>query len=375
MKPTMVAGSCTPSSATAPWVYGLLFWLLSVLPACRGTGLTDLSGLAEKPPLPYSVLVSGGAFVVSRAKPDQPVLAQTYRMTSELPEAFALESIVEVLVRARVFVRTVQDPADAAERAWIAGYLDGAIAPPRRQQRMQEARNAGHDFLLVVERLQDGPVDKLGVNGQWPITAAVWLMLGLGLVIPDHSYESRADLRVSLHEVQTGTVVYDTVLSGGSVDLSLAERTDLLGLLTSILVPPFWVGDDDQRVAANVRDAATRRLLESLARQLKTVEVLARIDERVPARVRVERLEGVLVVSVEARESLSYVRMRIDDAPVMDSEFADFERRLLRSVRHQDGILFYQADYPLLPSGARLQVLVQTVAGRAASVTVARSEL
>src|SRR5690606_15567341 len=140
------------------------------------------------------------------------------------------------------------------------------------------------------------PVEKLGINGQWPITAAVWLMLGLGLVIPDHSFESRANLRVSLHEAQTGTVVHDTVLSGGAVDLSLVERTDFLGLVTSILVPPFWVGDDDRRVENNVRDTATRRLLESTARQLKSVEVSERIDERMPAQVAITaRGDGHLV--------------------------------------------------------------------------------
>jgi hypothetical protein len=243
------------------------------------------------------------------------------------------------------------------------------------QQFLRDARAAGHDLLLVVEQLQDGPVEQQGMNGQWPITFVTWILVGLGLVIPDHTYESRAALRVSLRDVQTGQLLYLTVLNAGPVNLSLVERTDTLGLVESILVPPFWVGDDQENVLDNVRGITEQRLLVSLARQVKSVDVQERLKEQSVATVQVQPQAGGLLLQVDAREHLSFVRLRLDDQAVPEAVVRPFESELLASAQPRDGgVIRYQAVYGGPRNGERLQVLLQSVAGRSASVTLSLAE-
>jgi hypothetical protein len=345
-----------------------------LLAACSSAPTVDIAGLAALPPLPYSVLLTGGAFLVPPPGAGEGVLARTYALTE--PEAFALAQVGEVLLRARVFAATAVDPRPPPERRLLASLSGERTDPhtPDLQQFLDGARDAGHDLLLVVEQLRDGPIDVQGINGQWPVTVLTWFMVGLGMLIPDHTYESRASLRVSVRDVQSGGVLYEQVLSGGPIDLSLIDRSDALGLVESIVVPPFWVGDADEQVLGQVRAIATRRLLESLARQLKSVDASERITERQAAHISVSAAQDRLVVAVNAQQPLSFLRLRVDGAPLPLPAATGFERALLDSVQ-QDGTRWRYTAPLMLPAGAHmLQVLVQTVGGRVSSTTAVLRE-
>jgi hypothetical protein len=235
---------------------------------------------------------------------------------------------------------------------------------------LMQARAAGHDYVLVLERLDDGPVEALGVNGQWPITLTTWLLVGLGALIPDHGYESRASLRASLRDVHGGDAVQELVIGASTVDLSLLERAGVWGWIQSILVPPFWVADDDQRVVQNVRAVVEQKLMVCLAQRLKSVDVADRLARSQPAAVNVERIPGGLELDVAARESISFLRLRVDDRVPADADFDTFHRAFLASLTLDADTLRYRAVLPTAIRGARLQVLVQTITGRVGSVSI-----
>jgi len=339
---------------------------------CRATTLGELDRLAESPPATYSVLVSGGAFLeVDTRESASEGLTRTWPDLAAGAEAFPLVAVLDALQAGRAFVTVELDQSPAAQRLALA-RLAGSV--PARAEDVQSilagARARGHDLVLVVERLRDGGIDRRGINDQWPITAVTWLALGLGVLIPDHTYESRASVRLALREVQTGELLYQLPVNGGPVDLSLWERGSFLGIVTSILVPPFLVGDDDATVVQTVKSLSTRRLLVALVRQLKSFELRERLVERLPATISVTRRREGIAVQVEARESLSLVRVRIDGTPLEAGTIAGFEARLLGSETTSDGRWRYGADLALGIDSAKIQVIVQTVAGRVASVTV-----
>lgn len=339
---------------------------------CRATSLSELDRLSEAPPASYSVFVSGGAFLEVDPRQAAPArLMRTWPELAEGVEAFPLTAMLDALRTGRAFV-AVEGDANPVEVRQAFAKL--AMTVPSYAEDVQTvlatARSHGHDLVLVVERLRDGSIEQRGINDQWPITAIAWLAIGLGILIPDHTYESRASLRVTLREVHTGELLYQAPLSGGPVDLSLWERGSFLGILTSIVVPPFLVGDNDDTVVQTVRDLTTRRLLVSLVRQLKSPEFRERIGERVPATILVDRRGNRAEIQVDARESLGVVRLRVDGANLDQVAAKDFEARLLASEAQGNGRWRYAADLAIGRASRRLQVIVQTVAGRVASVTV-----
>ncbi len=336
-----------------------------LLGCCRATESADLPGLAERPPLPWSVLVTGGAFVEPPTHlTDEPQRARTFADTTG--EALELEALAQVLARGRVFVRSQADAQSSAARARIAT----ATQPGELQQVMDSARLAGHDYLLVIERVDDGPIEALGVNGQWPITLATWLLVGIGAVIPDHTYESRASLRASLRDAQDGHAVQELLIGTGTVDLSLLERTSVWGWVQSILIPPFWVGDDPPSVLAQVQPIARQRLMFGLAQRLKSVDVADRLVRNQPAAVEMQRVAGGLRLELVAQEAISFLRLRLDDRPFTGAAFDSFHRALLASRMPADRGLRYTAVLSFDARGERLQVLIQTTSGRTGSVTV-----
>ena len=358
-------------AAGTPLLLTALALAALALAGCRSGGLADLSGIAAEPALPYSVLVTGGAF--AEFEPDGEVahLRRTYRPTAALDEAIPLGTVVQVLRQGRVFVRIAGDDSDPALRAKIAAQIGPApVHEAELQAFLERARRGGHDFLLVVERLEDGPVELRGVNGQWPITAAVWLMIGLGMVIPDHTYESKAQLHVALRDVQSGRTLYSDQFGSGLIDLSLIERTDFLGLVESIVVPPFLVGDDDEAVEAIIRDTASARLLVSMARDLKAPPFRSKLLQQLPARVVVVLDGDAIDVEVLDADSLSSVRVQVDATPMRGPRLETFGRALLDSAEERGGRWSYRARFPRPATGSHVQVLVQTVTGRVASATV-----
>lgn len=351
------------------------------LGGCQST-LADLEGLAEQDPLPYSVLVTGGTFEEPAPQDSETSpLDHTFGSASgELGEAIPLTDFVEVLRVGRVFVRVAADDGSEDGRREMAA-LEGPVEVDDRelQDLLARARTDGHDLLLVVQRLQDGAVEEQGINGSWPITLSVWLLLGLGMFIPDHTFESQATVNVSLRDVQTGRVLYDPVQNSGPVDLSLVERGSVLGIIGSIIIPPFWVPNDDENTVESVREVSARRLLLSVARQLKGVEAQQQLGDKSAALITPSRSGENLRLRIEVpnHESLAVVRMRLDSRPVQGAIFGSFEAELLASATpvSDEGLWRYEATYPVELQGELLQILVQTASGLVASETVRLADL
>ncbi len=342
---------------------GWIALAVGLLAACQSTS-DELSGIAEVPPLDYAVLVTGGARLGGGRSHGGTFAG------AGLAEPIAMAAIVDVLQRGRVFQRVAIDDDAAARSERRDQLLTGATTAEARQF-LERARAQGYDLLLVVEELADGPIEEQGINGRWPVTLATWFLLGIGMFIPDHTFESRATLRITVRDLQTGQVLHDPLLPGGPIDLSLVERGSFLGILTSIIVPPFWVGDDPESVATEVRSVVQRRLLLSLARDLKSDSVRQRLLERSIASLTLADLPEGLGIAVDARESLSVARLRPVGTAVDDAVLAAFERALLESMRREGDRFRYAAPLPAELRGAALQVLVGTIRGNVASATFA----
>lgn len=370
----MQSQPCSPTRRPAAHLVLTLLASLLALVGCQSTA-SEVGGLAALPPLDCAVLVTGGAFLtgnddVAGTFYDSPVSAAAPAgATDPAREVIALDAVVDVLRRARVF-RRVEIDADLARRRAVSSALAGDAGSAVMPAMLAEARERGFDFVLVLEELQDGPIDEQGINGRWPVTFATWILLGVGALIPDHTFESRATLRATLRELQAGRPVHDPVLVGGPIELALTERTDVLGLIMSILVPPFWVGNDRENLVASVRQVTRRRLLLSLARDLKSETVRRRLREGSAAAVTLVedgQDEGAVVV-VDTAESLTAVRLRAE--PALDREVAlVFEAELLASLENVGGRFRYRARLPAAADGRLVQVLVATIRGSVASAT------
>lgn len=348
-------------------------WLALLLSAACTTPQGELQSLAELEPLDYSVLLSGGAFVDPPTDLESP-LAATFTPGPD-GEAFPLQRVVDVLEAARVF-RRVEVDSDPAHRRALLQRLPAAfgVADGETLAFLQAARDRGCDWLLAVERLQNGPIEAQGINGRWPITLATWFLLGVGMLIPDHTFESRATLRVTLRDLQSGRVVHEQLLPAGPVDLSLLERSNFLGVITHILVPPFWVGDDDANVADTVRAFTERRLLLSLARDLKGELARQRLRDGSIAAFELRRLGAAWQLRIVARESLAALRLRQGDQALGGREVAAVQSALLASVVREGDRLVYTATLNLPPSQQPLQVLVASIVGNVASATLRLEE-
>ncbi len=350
----------------------LLLALLLGLAACASGPPTDISALAEQEPLPYSVLVTGGAFVKAEpvAGTNGDVLVRTFANVAETGEGITLGKLTETLQAARVFTVQTTHTADAGLRRKLANH-EGPDAMQDADLRavLAQARRDGHDFLLVVARVQDGEVRSRGINDRWPFTLGTWLF-ALGVWIPDRTYESTARLHTSLRDVHSGRLVFGpTVSEPGPVDLNMFGRSSFTGFLQSILVPPFWTSVNRQKVVDEVRDVSIQRLRVALARKMKSADARDRLDHFGPARITVRGAEHGVQVSIDSSEAVSFLRMRVDQRPLVGPTVTDFEERLLASVQRQDGRFRYSAELREQLHGGRLQVLVQTVTATIASKT------
>lgn len=345
-----------------------LYWLV-LLGACASTD--DLQGVAQKPPINRSVLVSGGAFL-------KPLVGAEGTFARSIDgavagtsdgsfEAIPFEAIVDVLKRGRVFQRVVAD-SDAGRRRQLRQHLEEPGDAAGVSTFLRQAREDGFDLLVLVEELRDGPIESQGTNNRWPVTFATWILLGVGVLIPDRTFESRATLRVSFRELETGLEVDDLVLDSGPIELALTERTDVLGLIYSIVLPPFWVGDDSATVNASVRATTEQRLLLSLARDLKSQVFRRRFDDLAAADIQLVKSPDGLRVVVESRESLSVVRL--EGAGYQDRSATEafgvelVNSRLLQGTRFQ-----YSAMLPPATTAGVFQIKVGTLRGGVASAT------
>ncbi|MFM1873939.1 MAG: hypothetical protein RL398_3361 [Planctomycetota bacterium] len=349
-----------------PWLLLLVAWLTA---ACQ-TAADDLRGLADVPPLDYAVLVTGGAF-----RDEVPATAATFGAAADdgavLREPIALGEFAELLRRGAVFRRVGEESGDV-DRLARRDDLRAGANEARCREFLESARAAGYDLVLCVEELSDGPIEAQGINDRWPVTFATWVLLGIGMFIPDHTFESRATLRVTVRDLQSGEILHDPLLLGGPIDLSLVERSDLLGVVTSVVVPPFWVGDDPATVADAVRDVLRRRLLLSLIRDLKSESVRQRLRERSIAAFARGSLGGVATLQVDSREALSGARLRVTEGAELDEPVVErFARALLASQRRDGARFRYEAPLPPELRDRGVQALVATLRGGVASATFA----
>lgn len=345
----------------------------SLLHGCQSSAPVDLSSLVRRPPLPYSILVTGGAFLSGGDPNDRSVFRNTFTTAERSDgEALSLEQVSRVLRDARVFVRSDTDPSDATFRAQLAG-MSGPLDLSQDSMRefLSRARRDGADYLLVLEGLRDGRVIDLGINDRWPWTFALWLAFGIGAVIPDHGFTTAASLRVSLREVQTGRVVPGTRVpfSGGSLDLSLVSRGSSWWWLKMIVVPPSWIGSDQGKVVKQMRRSASQRLLFSLARYLKDASFLEDLHDFEIARVELRHVDSGLEFVISARQSLSYLRLRLNQEDLVGEVQDRFEADLLASETREDGGYVYRGVLPMTQAAGQLQVMMQTVGGEVASST------
>ena len=331
----------------------------------------ELSGLAARPRLDRAVLVTGGAFLASDGAPFGTFSTAGGLVDgAEAAEAIPLADIVDALERGRVFQRIVADD-DLARRRRVRRQLDASSTAQDVRGFLQQARDDGFDLLLLVEELQDGAIESQGTNSRWPVTFATWILLGVGMFIPDRTFESTAALRVSLRELEGGEEVSSLLLVPGPIDLALTERGDVLSLLLSVIVPPFWIGDSDVAVNRSIRETSERRMLLSLVRELKSEGLRRRLEERAAASLTLVDDGAGAIVQVRSAEALS---VAVLVAEGLDEASAErFSERLLASRSSEDGVFRYAAAVPPgTPSS--FQVRVATLRGGVASSTFGASE-
>lgn len=364
----MTAWRWRSDSGLRLWLLLLLAWLPFGLCACQSAAL-ELQGLAEQMPLDGTVLVTGGAFRSTAATGT--FFESGATVAAVEAEAFALLEVLQVLDEGRVFHRVVGDP-DLERRQRVSTGAGADADGVALAAVLTQARAQGADLVLVVEELRDGPIDALGVNSRWPVTFVSWILLGIGAVIPDHTFESRASLRVTLRDAYSGRVLADPVLVGGPIDLALNERGSLWGLVQSLLVPPFWVASDPGSVRAAVRSVVQRRLLVSLARELKSESVRQRLQERRAASLSLQESGGAFRVVVECAESLAVATLQARG--LTESQVRAFESQLLAARESVAGRFRYEAVLPQVPPDTLVQLAVATLRGEVASATFAPRE-
>jgi hypothetical protein len=330
--------------------------LLLLAAACSSVGAVP--DATTQPPLDAAVLVTGSFATVAA---DESADAEV-TFGPDMPTD--LQPLVDALQSAQVFRRIGLDPAPGAR----SGTLPWAEAGAARERYLQQARDDGYDWLLVVEGLRDGPIESQGINGRWPITLGTWFLVGLGFLIPDHGFESRAILRVSVRDLESGRVLYESLVNAGPVELSLVERSSALGLLTSIVVPPFWVADDEAKVGRSVRGITLQRLLQFVARELKSPTARQRLRDGSVAAIEIVQDSGVDQLRITSRQALSVVRLRQQGVDSRGAEQQGFERSLLASMRPQGDQYRYEAPLPAAREGL-LQVVVVTIEGEVVSAT------
>lgn len=368
----------------APLAAILACMLLCVLPSCTSTLTRDATRLAELPPLPYRVAVVGGAFVpegergaVGRKPEEQGQGFEelwTRSFSTGVSEPIAFGRVLAVLQRGRMATRTLSFAASARDEREALSAGDAAAIEVARSR--AEAVDA--DLMLVLEGVRDGPVQYLGVTAQWPITTVAWLLAGIGLFIPDHRFQSRAKLRASILDVHSGQrLLSQWSFSTVPIELSLLDRSDFLGIASSIIIPPTLVSSDVETVVSAVRKDAVERLVLELLARLKDIDTLDALRAEMPTRVELARRGRGVEVSLRSRQELQGVVVQTFDASgarrELDPSLSErFVSTLLSSARIESGRFVYGARFDWREADAEFRVIVEDVAGRRASASVGR---
>ena len=357
---------------------GALLALLGLgLAACAATP-AEVNRLAKLPPLPYRIAVVGGGFLPA-AQRNAPAVPGEGQILSRLwepgqVEPIAFDRIVDTLRRGRTASSLLLPPTETSETAALRERLaggDGAAFDSARKR----AETQGADLVLLIEGVRDGPVRFLGVTGEWPITTVAWLMVGLGVFIPDHRYEANVRLFASLRDVHSGRRLMTLRVSPTPVTLALARRTDFLGLVTSIVVPPSLVGSDEESVVAALRSDCDDLIPIALLARLKDAETLDTLRAAMPIDLRLGA-EGRSAIRISVSSGHELQELSIEKhgdqgaEALSEARIAEFRRALLGSRKREGERFVYEAVLGELARDGEYRVLLQDAAGQRTSSTI-----
>ena len=194
------------------------------------------------------------------------------------------------------------------------------------------------------------------------------------MFIPDHRFESEARLALSIRDVYTGKKLYSFGVTAGTVDLSMFERTDFLGVIESLIIPPPLVGNDKENVGIEVRKEIKRRLLLKMLARLKDPETIEEIRKALPFRlVLAEQRGGAVLVTVTSAQEIQALVVEVDgkalEGPIVEAFMRQFFASQQPDSRAE--LINYQASLDLEGKGRELRVIVQDSAGQRVSGTSA----
>ncbi|MEZ5989957.1 MAG: hypothetical protein R3F30_12690 [Planctomycetota bacterium] len=351
------------------------------LASCRGsTTVLDVDWWARFPPLPYRVVLAGGAVMseTDAAEPETPavdpaegklLLAKTFVVGDREPLPFADLCATLRAGRAASDLLVLGEDDFATRAATAEASARGLDLDPQ----VGRAEAMGADILLVLEGVDESPIIVTGTTGSWPIATVVWLLVGLGGLVPETRFESRATLRASLRDVHTGRRLALLSVQADPMDLSLFQRAGFFKILTHIIIPPPLVGSDGDVVGPRVREEVARQLGLKLLARLKSQDLLENLRAGLDFRLELKELQGrVLQVEVSCPQEVQTVLVEVDGKLFEGEGLERFRQAFFRSKRSDPRLaLFrYQAALDGLPDGALVRVLVETLAGDRVSSTL-----
>ena len=376
--------------AWARWIWPALLAPLC-LSCSTGGGVQDLDYLARFPPIPYKLALGGGAILPSgdrkSAKPagvegaedggqteeqtqDERVLAPK-TFAEGVAEPISFDSIRETLIQGRVASGLILLPsATQGEREALAmeSSLGAGLGPTR-----QRAEEEGADLILVLEGLKEAPILVQGVTNTWPVAGVVWLLVGLGGLIPDTRFESRAVLKASLRDVYTGRRLMTFTVTSDPMDLSLFQRAGFWKIVSHIIIPPPLVGSDQEVVAPVVREEVIRQLKLKLVARLKSEETREQLLRELDFRLELVEQRGRRVeLTVQSHQEVKYIEIWINGKVADDKKVQDFRTAFYGSRQPIPRLDLhrYHAVLSGLPKSAEVRVLVLTLAGQRVSSTL-----
>ena len=345
--------------------------LLLLLGSCAGGGVLSIEELAAEPPLPYRLGIDGGGFLLTTAggqvEPGGRILASTLfdgeNGSEVIPFSRLLDSFRRGRLASSLVILAAKDPRQRAKVA-RAGAKAASLETLRGR-----ARREGCDLLLVIEGVEDAPVLNHGVNGQWPIASLGWLLIGLGMFVPDHDFEVAVRFKASLRDVYTGKVLQSIVVTPGPFSLSLFQRGSILGLITSIIVPPPLVGSDPEVVVRKLQKESRHRLILRMLARLKDPQTDESLKRNVPIRLDLlQARRGEVSIVIRGRQEVLALGLTLDGKPLGESRKQ--VAALLATEKREAGLVSYARVLSGLPARGLLRVHVRDLAGNQVSASL-----
>jgi hypothetical protein len=186
------------------------------------------------------------------------------------------------------------------------------------------------------------------------------------MFVPDHDFEVAVRFKASLRDVYTGKVLQSIVVTPGPFSLSLFQRGSVLGLITSIIVPPSLVGSDPDSVVAKLRKESRQRLILRMLARLKDPQTDESLKRNVPIRLDLlQARRGEVSVVIRGRQEVLALGLTLDGKPLQESRLR--VASLLATERREEGQVSYAKVLRGLPGRGILRVHVRDLAGNQVS--------